>query len=72
MNEKTDDTLECNETCARCGVVGADRRTIWMACFYAMNVLGVPFEQVSVHGVVLQPNGDFSRFGTPEFGSPSL
>lgn len=33
------------EKCARCGEVGEDRRTLWMACFYAMEELDIPFEQ---------------------------
>lgn len=32
------------EKCARCGEEGDDRRTLWMACFYAMEELGLPFE----------------------------
>jgi len=36
------------ETCQRCGEVGHDRRTLWMACMYAMEETGVPFEQVQV------------------------
>lgn len=34
-----------SETCARCGSAGQDRRTLRMACFYAMEELGVPFER---------------------------
>jgi hypothetical protein len=33
------------ETCVRCGDVEEDRRTLWMACFYAMEELGLPFQQ---------------------------
>lgn len=33
------------ERCQRCGEVGEDRRTLWMACFYAMGELGLPFEE---------------------------
>jgi len=29
----------------RCGEIGEDRRTLWMACFYAMEELDIPFEQ---------------------------
>lgn len=32
------------ETCQRCGQEGEDRRTLWMACFYDMDELGLPFE----------------------------
>ena len=34
-----------SEKCHRCGSVGEDRRTLWMACFYAMSELGIPFER---------------------------
>jgi hypothetical protein len=29
--------------CDRCGEIGEDRRTLWMACFYAMDELPVEF-----------------------------
>lgn len=32
-----------SERCDRCKSTGADRRTLWMACFYAMDELGLPF-----------------------------
>jgi hypothetical protein len=38
------------DKCVRCGEVDLDRRTLWMACFYEMNELGIPFEQVNVVG----------------------
>lgn len=42
--------MENGEKCARCGEIGEDRRTLWMACFYAMEELGVPFEnQILFH-----------------------
>lgn len=47
-----------SETCQRCQSVGEDRRTLWMACFYAMHELSVPFEQASVHGVVCAKTGE--------------
>lgn len=34
---------EHDEKCQRCGEVGEDRRTLWMACFYEMQELGLPF-----------------------------
>lgn len=34
-----------SERCARCGEVGEDRRTLWMACLYAMEELPIPFEE---------------------------
>lgn len=32
------------DKCQRCGDVGSDRRTLWMACMYEMRELGLPFE----------------------------
>lgn len=40
-----------SEKCDRCGEVDEDRRTLWMACFYAMNELRVPFKNVAIRGV---------------------
>jgi len=37
--------MDDQEKCARCGEMGEDRRTLWMACFYAMEELGLPFER---------------------------
>lgn len=34
-----------SDKCARCGEVGEDRRTLWMACLYAMEELGIPLDQ---------------------------
>jgi len=33
-----------DEKCQRCGEDGEDRRTIWVACFYDMTELNMPFE----------------------------
>ncbi len=33
------------EECQRCHAVGPDRRTLWMACFYAMEETGLPFDK---------------------------
>lgn len=33
------------EQCARCHEVDEDRRTLWMACFYEMGELGLPFDK---------------------------
>lgn len=41
MAEQTDP----GEPCQRCKSVGQDRRTLHMACFYAMDELGLPFER---------------------------
>lgn len=37
-----------SDKCMRCGEDGEDRRTLKMACFYAMEELGLPFEQMPV------------------------
>jgi hypothetical protein len=37
--------MDDQEKCVRCGEAGEDRRTLWMACFYAMEELGLPFEE---------------------------
>ena len=39
------------EKCDRCGKKGEDRRTLHMACFYAMEELDVPFK----HSIVFTP-----------------
>jgi len=54
------------EKCDRCGVLGVDRRTLWMACLYAMGELGLPFEQVGLHGVVIRPSM-IGRWGNLEY-----
>lgn len=41
---------ETGEKCARCGEVEEDRRTLWMSCFYQMDELNVPFDQISIYG----------------------
>ena len=33
------------ERCVRCGEIGEDRRTLYHACFYAMEELGIPFKE---------------------------
>lgn len=45
------------ETCQRCGDEGEDLRTLWMACFYAMRELGLPFEEVAVDGRLVNKIG---------------
>ena len=45
------------EECARCGKVDCDLRTLWMACFYAMEELDIPFEQQAIHGQTLNYRG---------------
>ena len=40
------------EVCDKCKEAGEDRRTLWMACLYEMNELGLPFkEQTLASGV---------------------
>lgn len=34
-----------SERCDRCRNEGSDRRSLWMACFYAMEELRVPFKK---------------------------
>lgn len=46
------------ETCQRCGSAGEDRRTLWMACFYAMDELPVPFTRRSIYGQVCEQAGE--------------
>lgn len=45
------------EKCVKCGEVGEDRRTLWHSCFYAMDELGLPFEQVCVKGETFSYQG---------------
>lgn len=63
-----------SEKCDRCGCVGEDRRTLWMACFYAMNELNIPFNQASIHGVVCKKTGEKKLecfdINTPVFEEP--
>lgn len=40
-----------SEKCERCGEVGEDRRTLWMACLYEMMELSVPFKLSAIKGV---------------------
>ena len=43
-------TESAGERCARCGEIGEDRRSLWMACFYQMNELKLPLvERVLFH-----------------------
>jgi hypothetical protein len=43
------------DKCVRCGAVGYDRRTLWHACLYEMDELGLPFKKVDLG------EGRFSR-----------
>ena len=62
------------ELCQRCGKVGEDRRTLWHACFYAMDEYDVPFEQVQITGHVCRQIGKemlhFIGREVPVFAAP--
>ncbi|MDE2095773.1 MAG: hypothetical protein KGL39_00830 [Patescibacteria group bacterium] len=47
-----------SEKCERCGSLGEDRRTLWMACFYQMKELNIPFTEVQIHGQLCQKTGE--------------
>lgn len=59
-----------SEKCARCGEEGEDRRTLWMACFYAMNELSVPFDRVQIYGEYLKLQAIEKRNLFPEGRGP--
>ena len=47
------------EKCQKCGAEeGGDLRTLWMACFYAMGELNIPFEECAINGVYCKKTGD--------------
>lgn len=46
------------DKCERCGVLGQDRRTLWMACLYEMRELGVPFKLVAFRGAILETSNE--------------
>lgn len=59
-------------SCQRCGDgPDPDLRTLWMACLYEMNELGLPFEQFAVRGkaqkVVGYKENPLVSAGIPEF-----
>lgn len=58
------------EACARCGDMGLDRRTLWMACFYAMHELGVPFEESAILGVHLKKIGTAGAYDVNQYEEP--
>lgn len=62
--------MSASEPCARCGALGDDRRTLWMACLYRMSELGVPFEEFAIHGVILTKCGRDPTWGSPLFEDP--
>ena len=58
--------MSSEEKCDRCGILGHDRRTLWMACFYEMSELGVPFEKVGIHGCVMAIDARFQSGRRPD------
>ena len=38
------------EKCQKCGEEGEDRRTLFMSCFYAMEELGIPLDEIQIRG----------------------
>lgn len=64
-NQNSPQSSEEGELCQRCGERGEDRRTLWVACFYAMGELQIPFEQCNIHGYYCQKVGEKqTAFGT--------
>ena len=51
------DAADMGELCVRCGEYGEDRRTLFHSCFYAMEELGVPFEEMKIEGESFQRTG---------------
>lgn len=68
------DEQDKGEKCVRCGEVGEDRRTLRMACFYAMEELAVPFEKQQLFWADINPSKMTLKDPAFQFetGSPSL
>lgn len=71
----TNEVETAEEQCARCGEHGPDLRTLWMACFYAMHELSVPFDQAAIEGRFRpytgeRPLEDLPGFTIPTWGPP--
>jgi hypothetical protein len=49
---------EHDETCQRCGEIGEDRRTLWMAAMYDLSETGIPLQQVRVTGKYAEQTGE--------------
>jgi len=64
MTESRPGMSELGDRCARCGEIGEDRRTLWMACFYAMHELDVPFEETGIITVESGPKSEGDITGT--------
>lgn len=60
--------------CDRCGSIGKDRRNLWMACFYAMEELDIPFKQCQIQGECLEKVGEEElpsfKIKVPVFANP--
>jgi hypothetical protein len=69
-------TTHEGERCDRCGSVGEDRRTLWMACFYRMDELAIPFAQVQLIGTLQAKTGERALFaggeGVPDAMVPTF
>ena len=48
------------EICQRCKEEGEDRRTLWMACLYQMNELGLPFQMQTMRWDVPHQLGKYN------------
>jgi hypothetical protein len=64
-----------DEQCQRCKKWGEDRRTLWQACFYAMDEYDVPFKQVQITGHLCEQNGtehlELLNKEIPTFAAPN-
>lgn len=61
-----------DDTCQRCGEPGEDRRTLWMACFYAMDEMKeVPFKEYLRKGGTLHGRTGSREWCLPGSGGPS-
>jgi len=64
-----------DDRCQRCKQdMGGDGRTLWMACFYQMNELGLPFDEREIIGKVGLKVGEeelaTSKIKVPKFQIP--
>lgn len=53
-----------DEKCVRCGEVGQDRRTLWMAALWDMSTLGPPFETQTLFHADLEKVTDVAKMPT--------
>ena len=66
------------ERCIKCGEeTRGDGRNLWMACFYEMGELAIPFERVSIEGKIQKQTGSKTtdlagiKFTRPTFETPA-